>query len=796
MFRRSRILDVPFVVFILGVSTVVSAGYSGTEVYLPSVGRGDGVGTSVWRTTLWMHNPSGVAADCEIQLLLRDQANPSPDTFQTTIPAGETLKIEDATWALFGIDGFGALRVLSTQEIIVNSRIYNLEGADLSDTQGQFFGGVPASFALASGESTDILGVDQASDHAFRYNFGFVETSGNTVDILVELLDGAGLVLGSAQLSLSAFEARQLNVSALGVGQNPTDNGRLHISVTGGAGRIIAFGSGIANTSQDPSTFEMRFQQAGTAAGDITAVIAGDGLVGGGTSGDVTLSIGPDGVDETMIAPAAVDTTALSSQGSSSGQVLTSTGTSVVWQDPPSGSGTGDITAVYAGDGLTGGGSTGDVSLSIADNGVSTTMIADGAVAVSKLHTGGSVPSAGKILRFNGTMFWGDDEVGEAMALPWEGSSAATSQFNDAAFHVAMSSDDDLTSAISGHATSTSALNYGVKGHTESSASGAAGVIGMGRWAGVHGWGLNHSGTGYGVVGKNEASGGAGVYGFTTDSTGLLFGVRGSTSSTTANSAGVFGASLATSGESHGLRGVTQSPAGAGVWAGNFSNGSGAHGVVGTTYGDSGWASGVYGTASRASAIGVTGWNTSSGPGLYAWSQTGPALIAKGAGTGNLVEVHNHTVGVRFRINYQGEVYADGSFHAGGADFAEMVPVRQPDLEPGDVVALAVDGRVVRCFQERQASVVGVVSTKPGYQSDLYADLDSSDKIPLAVMGIVPVKATAANGPIRPGDMLTPSAVPGHAMRSRRVVPGTVIGKAMEGLDAGEGRIRMLIMLR
>jgi hypothetical protein len=125
-----------------------------------------------------------------------------------------------------------------------------------------------------------------------------------------------------------------------------------------------------------------------------------------------------------------------------------------------------------------------------------------------------------------------------------------------------------------------------------------------------------------------------------------------------------------------------------------------------------------------------------------------------------------------------------------------MVPVRQPNLEPGDVVALAIDGRVIRSFQERQASVIGVVSTKPGYQSDLYADLDSSEKIPLAVMGIVPVKVTAANGPIRPGDMLTPSAVPGRAMRSRRIVPGTIIGKAMEGLESGEGLVHMLIMLR
>jgi len=766
------------------------------EIFLPSVGRGDGVGTSVWRTTLWIHNLSNTNAHCQIQLLLRNQTNPNPQTAQLVVAPGDTLKIDDATWALFGIDGFGALRVSSFENIIVNSRIYNQEGTVLSETQGQFFGGMPAEFALAAGQSTEILGVNQAPNNEFRYNYGLVETSGHTVDLKVELIDGDSSLLGSTSMTLAPFEVRQFNLSSIGAGPNPTENGRLHVSVSGGAGRVIAFGSGIANGSQDPSTFEMHVEKAIGAGGDITSVTAGDGLIGGGTTGDVTLSIGPAGVSENMLAPDSVLTSAISSHGSSSGQVLTSTGSSVVWQDPPSGSGTGDITAVNAGDGLTGGGSSGDVSLSIANNGVSTPMLADGAVAVSKLHTGGSVAQAGKILRFNGTMFWGDDEVGEALTLPWEGMANTTVPIDNAGFHVAMSSDDDLASAIYGRATSTTTLNYGVKGHTDSTAPGAAGVFGIGRWAGVHGWSLNDSGTGFGVVGKNEASEGAGVYGFSTDSTGLLYGVRGTTNSTTAHSAGVFGGSLANSGESHGVRGLTHSHEGAGVWAGNYSTGSGAHGLIGTTFGDSGWASGVYGTASKPSAIGVTGWNTGSGPGLYAWSQSGQALTVKGAGTGNLMEVHNHTVGVRFRINHAGEVYADGSFHAGGADFAELVPARQPGLEPGDVVALDVNGRLMRCSKERQASVVGVVSTKPGYQSDLWEDIDRSEKVPLAVSGIVPVKASAVNGPIRAGDMLTPSAVPGHAMRSRKVAPGTIIGKAMESLESGEGTVLMLVMLR
>jgi hypothetical protein len=67
----------------------------------------------------------------------------------------------------------------------------------------------------------------------------------------------------------------------------------------------------------------------------------------------------------------------------------------------------------------------------------------------------------------------------------------------------------------------------------------------------------------------------------------------------------------------------------------------------------------------------------------------------------------------------------------------------------------------------------------------------------LALAGRVPVKVTAENGPIRPGDLLVASSTPGHAMRApQRVAPGTVVGKAMGTLEQRRGVVEMLVMLR
>ena len=72
-----------------------------------------------------------------------------------------------------------------------------------------------------------------------------------------------------------------------------------------------------------------------------------------------------------------------------------------------------------------------------------------------------------------------------------------------------------------------------------------------------------------------------------------------------------------------------------------------------------------------------------------------------------------------------------------------------------------------------------------------------AETVPLAVVGLVPVKASAENGALRPGDLLVSSSTPGHVMRAGANPPvGTVVGKALAPLKEGTGVISMLVTLQ
>ena len=69
---------------------------------------------------------------------------------------------------------------------------------------------------------------------------------------------------------------------------------------------------------------------------------------------------------------------------------------------------------------------------------------------------------------------------------------------------------------------------------------------------------------------------------------------------------------------------------------------------------------------------------------------------------------------------------------------------------------------------------------------------------PVALTGRVYCNVDATTAPIRPGDLITTSDLPGHGMKAidPAQARGAIIGKAMTGLASGRGQVLVLISLQ
>jgi hypothetical protein len=339
-----------------------------------------------------------------------------------------------------------------------------------------------------------------------------------------------------------------------------------------------------------------------------------------------------------------------------------------------------------------------------------------------------------------------------------------------------------------------SADGFGVYGHSQNntgvdgSSENGIGVLGNSfSHTGVAGY---TSGTQYfeaGVLGYNYGIG-PGVYGESADGFGVYghsqnnIGVDGSSE----NSIGVQGNSFSFIG----VAGTTTSSEThkAGVYGLNYGTGPGV-------FGGSGLGTGIH----AETVTGTAGYLGAMGPGQVLRLQNNGAAgtDSDGSGGGAFIEAVNRDgQDVQFRVTTSGTVQSDGAYTTPAADFAEMLPA-VAGVEPGDVLVVGGDGRLTRSTAPYQATVVGVYSTEPGFIGGRDIDGNAAGDVPLAIVGVVPVKVSAENGAIRPGDLLVASATPAHAMRAGTNPPnGTVIGKALGTLTEGTGVIQMLVILQ
>jgi hypothetical protein len=139
-----------------------------------------------------------------------------------------------------------------------------------------------------------------------------------------------------------------------------------------------------------------------------------------------------------------------------------------------------------------------------------------------------------------------------------------------------------------------------------------------------------------------------------------------------------------------------------------------------------------------------------------------------------------------------------------GGDYAESVDVSgdRSRYEPGDVLVVDPNdsARFLKSSEPYSTLVAGIYSTKPGLlgRRQTTDPKTSTTEVPMAMVGIVPTKVSAENGPIKRGNLLVTSSTVGYAMKGtdRNLLTGAIVGKALAPLESGLGVIEVLVSLQ
>jgi len=142
----------------------------------------------------------------------------------------------------------------------------------------------------------------------------------------------------------------------------------------------------------------------------------------------------------------------------------------------------------------------------------------------------------------------------------------------------------------------------------------------------------------------------------------------------------------------------------------------------------------------------------------------------------------------------------------GGSDLSEQFDVTScgglEDVVPGMVVIIDAEnpGKLAISQNAYDQKVAGIISGAGGVNPGMLMGQDetiANGEYPVALSGRVYCLADASHGSIKPGDLLTTSDKPGHAMKvaDHQRAHGAIIGKAMTSLDEGCGLVLVLVTL-
>lgn len=305
----------------------------------------------------------------------------------------------------------------------------------------------------------------------------------------------------------------------------------------------------------------------------------------------------------------------------------------------------------------------------------------------------------------------------------------------------------------------------------------------------------------------------------THDSKKIGFDVRKFTPNVSGNSDVGIGVS-GTSNSGMGVTGMSTSDTGVygvsstaeGVW-GESTNGEGVHGethsqavaaIAGFNRNRDGTGAAIYGK--KEGEKGQAGFFVSDlGEGVHAETHSPKFAAIAGfnlnpEGTG--AAIYGKKEGVQGHAGFfEGNVMITGDLCFPNADCAEDFDIAEAGkIEPGTVMVLDQEGALQPSQKAYDKRVAGVISGAGDYRPGIVLDKQQSseNRMPVALVGKVYCKVDAQYAPIEVGDLLTTSPTLGHAMKADDPFKafGSVIGKALQGLQSGQGLVPILVALQ
>ncbi|GMQ83767.1 MAG: hypothetical protein BMS9Abin06_0507 [Gammaproteobacteria bacterium] len=171
----------------------------------------------------------------------------------------------------------------------------------------------------------------------------------------------------------------------------------------------------------------------------------------------------------------------------------------------------------------------------------------------------------------------------------------------------------------------------------------------------------------------------------------------------------------------------------------------------------------------------------------------------------NEIIARNNGIASKLYLNKGGtHVVVPGIQITGGADLVEPFEVNSPDdIKPGMVMAIDIDnpGQLRIADKAYDRTVAGIVSGANGINPGIsmaQEDSIADGSMPIALTGRLYALADASFSDIQPGDLLTTSTTPGHVMKvtDHNRAQGSIIGKAMTPLSGGKGYVLVLVSMQ